>query len=182
MSKIFTGDFMEILGNNASTPINGTAVRAVRNTLFPLSPGIQSKMHYLPGRNSGIPLDRETGKAIPLQREQGLVPLNSNVGNHNVAADKAKLRKAAEGFEAIFFRQMLKTMRSTVPEGNMYGSGSTGEMYADMVESSLADAMSQQGRLGIANTLYNQMVRRIDQLEMSRKSLSHPVSTQDGDR
>ena len=172
---------MEIPGNSAPASTYSATVRAVRNTFFPLNSD-QSVMHQLPDSTSGIALDRETGKAIPLQREQALVPLNSAAGNRNADAQKAKLRKAAEGFEAIFFRQMLKTMRSTVPDGSMYGSGAAGEIYADMVESSLADAMSKQGRLGIANTLYNQMARRIDQQEMSRINLSHPVSTQDGGR
>jgi len=173
---------MDIPVKSASVSTNGFPVRGGNNGFFPLDSGARSKMLPLPSHNPGIPLNRETGKAIPLQREQKLLPLSSTGGNADSSVEKAKLRKAAEGFEAIFFRQMLKTMRSTVPDNTMYGSGSTGEMYADMVESSLADAMSKQGRLGIANTLYNRMVRRIDQREMSQKSLAHPVSPQDGDQ
>ncbi len=172
---------MDITGNSVSAPKTGAMIRPGKNTFIPLDSGAQLPMRPLPGNGSAISLPNKPGQ-IPFSREQKLLPLSAADGTYNAAAEKAKLRKAAEGFEAIFLRQLLKTMRSTVPEGNMYGGGSTGEMYADMVESSLAETMSKQGRLGIANTLYNRMVKRIDQREISQQGLSNPVSSQDRGR
>ena len=172
---------MDIPGIGASTPDKINSSAGGGGSFLPLKSSSRPESFRLPDRNAGIPLTRETGKAIPLKREQAPVPLKTAGKTRNIEAEKAKLRKAAEGFEAIFIRQLLKTMRSTVPEGNLYGSGSTGEMYGDMAESSLADAMAKQGRFGIAKAIYNQMAKRIDSQEKSSQSVSPQVSPKDGE-
>lgn len=172
---------MDIRGIHVSAPSANSGQGGGR-PFFTLQSAAQPESFRLPDGNAGIPLDRETGKAIPLKRERGPVALRPTDDNAAIEAKKAKLRKAAEGFEAIFVRQLLKTMRSTVPGNSLYGSGATGDMYADMVESSLADAMSKQGKFGIADTLYSQMVRRIDSQEANRVIASPQVSPQDEGR
>lgn len=177
---------MIIPGSTVTVQTNGFAVNSNTNTFIPLNSSEELQLFPIPNRKTGIPIQNGMGKAIPIKREQTAIPLNATNRIHDIEAEKVKLRKATEGFEAIFIRQLLKTMRSTVSDGNLYGSGSTGEMYADMVESSLADTMAKQGKFGIANTLYNQMVRRIDQEESSRRNSSHSDSlkdsSKDGDR
>jgi peptidoglycan hydrolase FlgJ len=164
------------LSNTAAA--NGMTRLPGRTGFLPLNSWKLSGMYALPDRNSGIPLQRDTGKAIPLKREKTALPLNAGTGSRDIDAEKAKLRKAAEGFEAIFIRQLLKTMRSTVSEGNLYGSGSTGEMYGDMVESSLSDALAKKGSFGIANSVYNQLVRRIGKPEAAGNAGPVPESTE----
>ena len=75
---------------------------------------------------------------------------------------KAKLRKAAESFEAIFIRQMLRSMRSTLLDGGMFGSGATGEIYSDIMENAIAEKMAERSVLGLADLLYKRMVKNID--------------------
>ncbi len=107
-------------------------------------------------REVGIPLDRNQAGAFPVGAKG--FPVGSAAMERNSEAERTKLREAAEGFEAIFIRQLLQTMRSTSTEGSMYGGGSTGEMYADMVESALADSMAKEGSFGIADTLCRRML------------------------
>ena len=53
-------------------------------------------------------------------------------------------------------------MRSTMSEGGMFGNGISGEVYADIVDNAVADIMSKRSALGIADDLYNSMVKSID--------------------
>ncbi|MHB9028882.1 MAG: rod-binding protein [Candidatus Latescibacterota bacterium] len=110
-------------------------------------------MNFIIGKSNsavaGYPLG---GKALPLE----------GAGTEkNSEAERIRLRQAAEGFEAIFIRQFLKTMRSTLTGGNLYGSGAAGEMYADMAETAIADTMAKEGRFGIADTLCRRMAKTL---------------------
>ena len=62
----------------------------------------------------------------------------------------------AADFEAIFVRQMLKTMRtSSLGEGLFDGQGT--EQFRDMQDSKVADAMAEKGVFGIAQLLTRQL-------------------------
>ena len=75
---------------------------------------------------------------------------------------KAKLRKTAESFEAIFIRQMLRSMRSSLLNGGMFGSGATGEIYSDIMDNAIAEKMAERSVLGLADLIYKRMVKNID--------------------
>ena len=83
-------------------------------------------------------------------------------GNDDIAAKKAKLRKAAGDFEAIFVRQILKSMRSTLTNGGMFGSGSVGEIYSDMMDNAISEKIAERGDMGLADIIYKQMVKSIE--------------------
>ncbi len=91
----------------------------------------------------------------------------SNIPEKTVAKDdievrKNKLRKAANDFEAIFARQILKSMRSTLEDGGMFGSGSIGEIYSDMMDNAISEIIAKRGELGLANSIYKQMIKYIE--------------------
>lgn len=76
---------------------------------------------------------------------------------------KKKLRQAAEGFEAIFARQILKNMRSTLSDGGLFGKGTTGEIYSDIMDNAVAETMAKRSELGLADALYKQLVKTVEQ-------------------
>ena len=100
---------------------------------------------------------------IPLRNEKTPERVKNSTALTNIAGRKAELRKAAEDFEAIFIRQMLRVMRSSIPGGGMFGGGTVGEIYGDMMDNSLGDVLSQRGVLGITDMLYRQLVTQLDQ-------------------
>ena len=107
------------------------------------------------------------GEKQSLPLEFGDIPrqlnkLSSLRGNDNIEARKAKLRKAAEGFEAIFIRQILKSMRSTLTSGGMFGSGSVGEIYSDIMDNAISEKIAERGDMGLADIIYKQMVKSIE--------------------
>jgi len=100
--------------------------------------------------------------AYPLPKAAAPKKLKDTSGVDPLAAKKAELKKAARGFEAVFIRQLLHVMNSTVRNGGMFGEGAAGAIYSDIVENSLADVLSERGVLGIGDMLYRQLVVRID--------------------
>jgi len=82
--------------------------------------------------------------------------------NDDIEARKSKLRKAAKDFEAIFARQILKSMRSTLTDGGMFGNGSAGEIYSYIMDEAVAEAIAKRGDLGLADLIYNQMVKSVE--------------------
>ena len=54
---------------------------------------------------------------------------------------QTKLRKACADFESLFLNYMLKSMRSSVPEGGITGGSEEGRMFQSMFDEKLADQM-----------------------------------------
>ena len=75
-------------------------------------------------------------------------------------ADRAQLRKAAQGFEAIFVRQMLSTARAASLGGDdaLLG-GQAQETFAAMRDEHFADIAAQTGAFGLAKQLETQLAR-----------------------
>lgn len=76
------------------------------------------------------------------------------------AADQAALKKAAQGFEAIFVRQMLAAARSTslAGEDDLFG-GQAQETFASMRDERFAEIAAETGAIGLARQLEAQFAR-----------------------
>ncbi len=79
-----------------------------------------------------------------------------------IEAKKTKLLKAAKDFEGILVKEILKSMRSTLTEGGMFGTGAAGEIYSDMMDDAIAQKVSARGDMGLAEIIYRKMVKSID--------------------
>lgn len=108
------------------------------------------------------------GFATPASRTKNTVPLNQR---ENAEARKARLHKAAEDFEEIFVRQILKNMRSTLMDGGLFGQGTIGEMYSAMMDEALAEKIAAGGTLGLADLIYRQVVSSIETAESTGENI-----------
>ena len=79
-----------------------------------------------------------------------------------------KLLKACQGFESVFIKQMLDSMRNTVPKNGMFDGGIGQNIYEDMLYQQYADKMAKTANLGLARLLYNQL---------SGRSLTAPIGS-----
>ncbi|MDA8621182.1 flagellar assembly peptidoglycan hydrolase FlgJ [Psychrosphaera sp.] len=73
--------------------------------------------------------------------------------------NKEALHKAAQHFESIFIGMMLKSMRqanAVFEEGNPMHSNTT-KFFRDMYDSQLATDMSEQGSMGLADIIVDQL-------------------------
>lgn len=74
--------------------------------------------------------------------------------------DRAALREAAQGFEAIFIRRMLEAARAS-DFGNALTAGAGTEQFTAMRDAHLADIAAQRGAFGIAAALEAQLARHL---------------------
>lgn len=72
--------------------------------------------------------------------------------------DRAALRKAAQGFEAMFLRQMLSQARNTDLGGDAL-LGKHDDTFTQMRDERFADIVAQSGALGLATRLESQLAQ-----------------------
>ena len=80
------------------------------------------------------------------------------------------LREATEQFESLFVAQVMKAMRSTVPESHLMGSGSGQQIFREMLDRELAGQIAHAGGFGIGEMLYQQITQK------ERQDVRTPIS------
>ena len=71
--------------------------------------------------------------------------------------DEAKLREAANEFEAIFIEQMLKTMRKTSLESDFIKKSEGEKLFRSMLDEQYAILSAKSGRLGLGEMIFQQL-------------------------
>ena len=77
-----------------------------------------------------------------------------------MAAERSDLRRAAEGFEAIFVRRMLDAARAADLGGDDVLGGAGLEQFTAMRDEYLADIAADRGAFGIAEAIEAQLAAR----------------------
>ena len=104
----------------------------------------------------------------PSVREAGMLSSSSPMNYHDLSAlgdlrtganSPEAIRKVAEQFESLFINMVMKAARDTVPEGGLFDDSSL-QMYEQMYDQQIAIAVSEQGGLGIADTVEAQLTRQ----------------------
>jgi peptidoglycan hydrolase FlgJ len=71
-----------------------------------------------------------------------------------------KLKRACAEFESLFLNYLLKSMRSSVPEGGIIEQSEESKMFKAMLDEKLADEISADGGLGLGEILFEQLKNR----------------------
>ncbi len=74
----------------------------------------------------------------------------------------AKLRESTKELEVNFLNEMVKAMRKTVPEGELFKKNSAEKMFEEMQDKELTRAMSNNHSFGLADSMYRQMAPQIE--------------------
>ena len=85
-------------------------------------------------------------------------PLGPIVPSTSGSGDRAALRKAAEGFEAMFVRRMLEAARAADFGDDTDSGGGMGQFTA-LRDTHLAGIAAQRGAFGIAAAIEAQLAR-----------------------
>jgi flagellar protein FlgJ len=91
--------------------------------------------------------------------------------------EMAKLKKAAQAFEAVFVRQLIGTMRSAGGEGEGLFDSEATKQFQDMADAKTADAMASKGALHIADMLVKQYGARIVATATPAAAAQPPAAT-----
>lgn len=70
--------------------------------------------------------------------------------------DLEGLQQAATQFESLFYGQLIRAMRATVPENSLWNDGGATKIYRQLHDQALADRMADGGGLGIAALIVRQ--------------------------
>jgi len=97
---------------------------------------------------------------MPLTAAPSAAPSAAALASAPQTADRAQLRKAAQGFEAIFVRQMLTAARAASLGGDdaLFG-GQAQETFAAMRDERFAEIAANTGAFGLAKQLEAQLAR-----------------------
>ena len=76
-------------------------------------------------------------------------------GSSSSAFEQEHRKKIARDFESIFIRQLLDTMKETIPESDLEDSSS--KQVESIYWSFLGDAVAEQGGFGLWEKIYESM-------------------------
>ncbi|MBW1709097.1 MAG: rod-binding protein [Deltaproteobacteria bacterium] len=71
-----------------------------------------------------------------------------------------KLKKCCSGIESIFIGTLLKALRATIPESNLLPQSAGKNIYDSMFDQQFSIFLTQAQGIGLADTLYRQMLRQ----------------------
>lgn len=77
--------------------------------------------------------------------------------SYKSGAEEGKLRKACEGFEAIFIHKMMQTMRKATEDGGLIPKSNAEKIFTDMMDEELSNAAAAKSVNGIADMLFEQL-------------------------
>lgn len=91
----------------------------------------------------------------PTRSEQLRAPADARAAGAGAAPDP-ELLEAAQEFESLLLHMVLKAMRDTVPESEMFGGQRT-KMWEGLQDEEMSRSMARQGGLGLAEVIARQL-------------------------
>lgn len=71
--------------------------------------------------------------------------------------EEASLKDACRQLEAVFWQQLLRAMRRTIPAGGLLGRSYARDVYTDLLDEQYALILAGQERAGLGRLLYEQL-------------------------
>jgi murein DD-endopeptidase MepM/ murein hydrolase activator NlpD len=96
----------------------------------------------------------QAGVAQDVQQKIRLEELRNNLTPRE--SSEKKLRGACQGFESVFINNLLTQMRSSIPKDGLLHSKYE-DQYLSMFDQEMADKISKDGGIGIAQMMYDQL-------------------------
>lgn len=84
------------------------------------------------------------------------------------------LRVAAKQIEGLFVQMMLKSMRDATPKQGMFNS-QQGEMFTSMLDQQMSQNLSDNGRLGLAESIFKSLGGKMTPGAGDDAGSAHPV-------
>jgi Rod binding domain-containing protein len=89
-----------------------------------------------------------------------VLPAQGNASGGTPPPNEAKLRQAAQDFAAVALGEMLSPMFDTIDtSAGLFGGGAGEAAFKPMLISEIAKQIARQGGLGLAEPVYQQMLR-----------------------
>jgi Rod binding domain-containing protein len=86
---------------------------------------------------------------------------------HELEPKLCDLKKATDGFETIFIKNLVGQMRKGVKQISL-GENPGGDIYQDFADQALSESLSQKHVLGIGDMLFKSFSPKLVELERQR--------------
>ncbi|MEQ8172351.1 MAG: rod-binding protein [Candidatus Eremiobacterota bacterium] len=100
-------------------------------------------------------LNMNNGSQLPIGQQSFSVPVAANAPSQHTQ-DMA-LKKQCQEFESVLIGQMFKQMRPKADEEDMFGNTKDREMFNEMLDGERAKIWAQEGGIGLASVMFQQM-------------------------
>ena len=113
-------------------------------------------------RNAMVDSQRHDATVSELERFRDILQKSVEECESRETIDRARIREAAEMFEAHFLQMLFREMRRTnFNENGFFSRDNAQNIWTDMLDEIMADQASQtNGGMGIADMIYKQMTMR----------------------
>lgn len=94
--------------------------------------------------------------------EEATSKLNKNsaiMTKEEVAERDKEIKEASTQLEAILLKMMYNEMWKTVPKDTLFGDDNAMEIYRDMYHEELTKQIAEDGGIGLADFIYQQMTK-----------------------
>ncbi len=71
--------------------------------------------------------------------------------------EEIKLREACEELSSFFVSYLLKQMRATIPQSDLFPGGGATEIYEEMFDGELAKKIAKSDSFSLSSVLYDQL-------------------------
>lgn len=88
---------------------------------------------------------------------QFTIPMPDNNISPSQHKQDLELMKQCKEFESVLINQMFKQMRPKAQEEDLFGSTKDREMFNSMLDEERTKAWAQEGGMGLANIMFQQM-------------------------
>ena len=92
-------------------------------------------------------------------QQQAQVGELSALKDQTELAENKELKETCNQFESILLGFMLKEMRKTVNEEELFHGGQGEEMFRELQDKEVADEISKSEKIGLSEMLYKQLSR-----------------------
>lgn len=99
----------------------------------------------------------ETDRVARTARAADTAALEDLAGAAETDAADARLREACAQLEGVFFEQLLKALRETIPEGGVIDGGTAEEVFSGLLDGQLATQAAAGLERGLGAALYRQL-------------------------
>lgn len=107
----------------------------------------------------------------------GPIPGGPASGRPAMGSEHARLFKAAQDLEAVFFRQMLQAMRDATPATGLATESAGEKAFRSMFDDEISRRAVAQNAHGLAEALYRQLSRHLQPEETT--AVVHPGPPQE---
>jgi Rod binding domain-containing protein len=94
-----------------------------------------------------------------------------------INSQHAQLRSACQELESVMVYQMLRSMRNSIPKTNLFGESVGLDIFESMLDEEYAKIVSQNGNLGLADQLYQQLAENLpsEKVNPAEASVTKPT-------